>query len=403
MSLRIAYACADPGVPVFGTKGCSIHVQEVIRALLRRGHHVELFATRVDGDVPRGLERVTLHRLPPSPKGDLAQRERGCLAANAALRAMLDAAGKFDFLYERYSLWSYAAMRWAAEHGVPRTLEVNAPLIDEQADHRGLVDRAGAERVAEEVFTAATSIVCVSDDLVAWLDRYPQARGKARAVPNGVDPRRFTPDVEPALARQPGTFTVGFVGTLKPWHGIEGLIDVFAHLHRRDDTWRLLVVGDGPMREQLEEDAARRNLSAAARFAGAVSPERIPAILASMDVAVAPYPRLDAFYFSPMKLYEYMAARLPVVASRIGQIEQVIEHSVTGVLCEPGDVGGWVRALDELRRDGALCRQLGRAARTAVVADHSWDSVVRRILLLAGVEDGADATALPIDAEEVAA
>ena len=73
--MRLAYVCADPGVPVFGRKGASIHVQEVVRALDARGVEVELFASRTGGDPPPGLEKVPLHGLPAPPKGDLAARE----------------------------------------------------------------------------------------------------------------------------------------------------------------------------------------------------------------------------------------------------------------------------------------------------------------------------------------
>src|SRR5215208_2264989 len=92
-SLHIAYVCTDPGVPVFGAKGCSIHVQEVIRAMCRRGIAVDLFATRFGSPTPPGLDNVQIHELPPAPKGELRTRERLCIAANADLRAALDAAG----------------------------------------------------------------------------------------------------------------------------------------------------------------------------------------------------------------------------------------------------------------------------------------------------------------------
>src|SRR5262245_56109179 len=109
--MRIAYVCADPGVPVFGWKGSSIHVQEVIRALVGQGCRVELFATRWDGtrspQVPReapptGLENVAVTALPPIHGSDAAQRERSALAANAEIRAILERRGPFSLVYERY-------------------------------------------------------------------------------------------------------------------------------------------------------------------------------------------------------------------------------------------------------------------------------------------------------------
>ncbi len=104
--MRVAYVCADPGVPVFGSKGCSVHVQEILRALLQRGCEVELFARRFGGDVPTGLEAVTIHELTRCGKTDTRARERGLIAANRELAIKLAHAGPFDLVYERYALWS---------------------------------------------------------------------------------------------------------------------------------------------------------------------------------------------------------------------------------------------------------------------------------------------------------
>ncbi len=381
--MRTAYICADPGVPVFGRKGSSIHVQEVIRALRQNGAEVELFATRIGGEAPPGLEDVSLHKLPPVAKGKLPIREQSALAANGGLRTALEQAGGFDFVYERYSLWSYAGMEYAHSMGAPSLLEVNAPLIEEQAQHRGLVNRAGAKQAADRAFKATSALVAVSSNVAAYLERYPASRGRLHVVPNGVDPDRFPTDLAPASPGISGAFTVGFVGSLRPWHGLETLVEAFAALHHQNSQTRLLVVGDGPQRASLEADLAAHNLTGAAHLTGAVSPGEVPAWLASMDVAVAPYPNLSNFYFSPLKVYEYMAAGLSVVASRIGQITNLIEHGKTGLLCSPGCPDNLSTALDRLRLEPDLRRCLGRAARDKVVRHHTWDAVAKRILELA--------------------
>jgi glycosyltransferase involved in cell wall biosynthesis len=382
--MRIAYVCADLGVPVFGRKGCSIHVQEVVRALKARGADVELFTLRPEGAPPPGLESVRTHALAALPKGDRAAREQAALAANPAARAVLEAAGPFDLVYERYSLWSFAGMEHARDRQVPGLLEVNAPLIEEQAAYRELADRAGAERAAERAFAAATAILAVSEELAAYLGRYPAARGRVHVVPNGVDPERFLAGLRPSWPAAPGTWTVGFVSTFKPWHGLPTLVEAFDRLHRRDGSARLLLVGDGPGRADVEADLAARGLAEAVSFTGAVEPGAIPGLLASMDVAVAPYPELPCFYFSPLKVYEYMAAGLPVVVSRVGQLGQLIEHGVNGLVCPPGDPTALAEGLERLRQAPGLRARLGQAARARVLRGHTWDVVVGRIFQLAG-------------------
>src|SRR5205814_5911078 len=177
------------------------------------------------------------------------------LAANRHLQAALQREGSFSVVYERYSLWSFAGMEFARATATPGLLEVNAPLIEEQAEHRGLVDRAGAQRVAERVFSAASALLGVSEEVAEYLEGFPSAHGKVHVVPNGVNPDHFPQDLKPSLPASSGTFTVGFVGSMKPWHGLGSLLEAFALLHRQFPASRLLIVGDGPGREQLATEA----------------------------------------------------------------------------------------------------------------------------------------------------
>jgi glycosyltransferase involved in cell wall biosynthesis len=277
-------------------------------------------------------------------------------------------------------------MEFARERGVPGLLEINAPLIEEQAEYRELVDRAAAERVAERVFEAAKALLPVSEEIAAYLGGFSVARAKVHVVPNGINPERFPEEVKPALPAAPGVFTVGFVGTLKAWHGVSILAEAFAQLHAQEPETRLLIVGDGPERERIAEKLAAGGLSGAAHLTGAVSPVEVAGLLASMDVAVAPYPPLTQFYFSPLKVYEYMAAGRPVVASRLGQLETLIVPEVTGLLVPPGDPKALAGALRRLKVEPELRARLGRAGRDAVLRDYTWEQVVQRILGLAGLD-----------------
>ena len=393
--MKIAYINADPGVPVFGTTGCSVHLQEVVMAMLKRGAEVHLFATRIGNESAADFSSLHIHPLPQLVKGEDSARDQAALAVNRTLRGALEreaARGAFDLIYERSSLWSCAAMEFACEHEVASVLEVNAPLLAEQTSLRTNFNREAAEDVAMRAFRSAKIITAVSRELGHMLEAHPNVRGKVHVVPNAVTPERFN-RVAPALAKDEDDFVVGFVGTLKAWQGLTTMLESFAQLAQRTGLARLLVVGNGPEREWLDREIAARHLSHRVHCTGAVSPDEIPGLLASMDVVVAPYPPLTNFYFSPLKLYEFMAAGLPVIASRIGQIEEVIQHDLTGVLVPPGDAAALTSALHELQLNPAKRARLGRAARE-VVQQHTWDDIVALIFALAGFESGqpADAT-----------
>jgi glycosyltransferase involved in cell wall biosynthesis len=391
--MKIAYVSADLGVPIFGHKGCSIHAQEVLSAFLRRGDQVDLFSPSSEGERPAILKSLILHSLPRPPKGDPAAREQALIASNASLQSELQRAGAFNLVYERYSLWSYAAMEFGQSMGVPTVLEVNAPLIEEQAQYRVLIDRTGAGQVAERAFRAATALLAVSDEVAGWLERFPTARKKIHVVPNAIRPERFPEGTPAAFPAAAGVFTVGFVGTLKPWHGLSVLAEAFDQLHIDHPSTRLLIVGDGPERKNVTEDLVRHGLLESTSFTGIVPPTDVPALLASMDVAVAPYPPLSTFYFSPLKVYEYMAAGRAVVASRIGQLQNLIEHEVNGLLVSPGDAHKLAAALKRLLNEPELRTRLGRRARATVLRDYTWDGVVQRIVSLAGLDSVARPTA----------
>ena len=381
---KVAYITVDPGVPVFGFKGCSVHVQEVVRSFRNMGSHVTLFTQR-EGKAarPDDLSDVQVHTLAQLSKESVEAREWSALSANDELRAYLEYHGPFDMIYERYSLWGRAGMDYAQDHGIPGILEVNAPLIEEQRKHRTLILETQAREVARKAFEQATTLIAVSRAVANYLASFPGVAHKVHIIPNGVNPGRFTPAIPPSLSAPAGVFTVGFVGTLKPWHGVVDLVEAFSLLQARtQEKSRLLIVGDGPERSVIEERLRLRGLERAAVFTGAVSPQDIPGFLTSMDVGVAPYPSQEDCYFSPLKVFEYMAAGLPVVASRIGQIDELIDHGVNGLLTPPSNASALAEALDRLRLDSPWRHRMGAAARSSVLREHSWESVAGRVMLL---------------------
>jgi glycosyltransferase involved in cell wall biosynthesis len=174
---------------------------------------------------------------------------------------------------------------------------------------------------------------------------------------------------------------VGFVGTLKPWHGVDALIRAFAQASPEMAGARLLIVGDGPERAGLEQLGATLGINV--HYTGSVEPDAVPGLVASMDVCVAPYPRLKIFYFSPLKLFEYMAAGRAVIAARTGQVAQVLTHGHDGLLYAAGDERALADAIVRLSGDPGLRAELGANARNTVEARYTWDRVAAHILALA--------------------
>ncbi|MDO5661278.1 MAG: glycosyltransferase family 4 protein [Brachybacterium sp.] len=391
-ALSIAYVLADPGIGVFGTKGASVHVQEVVRALRADGHRVTVFCTRTDDHVPADLADLDVQRI-VLPRGRGPERERAVAAASAEIAQRI-AGGGFDLVYERYSLFADTAARLAGR--IPSILEVNAPLVDEQRRHRSLADEAGAISATVAQLQGASLVSCVSGQVAAWALQHGAVPDRLQVTPNGVNTARITPS--PARSpRHPSPghrapVTVGFVGTLKPWHGTDVLVQALART-RGDLT--LEVCGTGPEQSALEELAADLRLGSRIRFHGAVPPEKVPGVLHRLDIACAPYPPGD-HYFSPLKVYEYLAAGLPVVASAIGAIPEILQHGRLGRLVPPGDVDALASALDALVADPAERALLGAAGREAAVTGHDWRIRCRELLQGALTDQAATRDAVSV-------
>lgn len=383
--MRIAYVCCDPGVPVFGCKGCSIHVQEVLRELLRRGHVVELFAASLGGTCPADLAEINVQLLEVPEVKDIGHREQALFGLNEQVQRLLSQSERYQLIYERYSLFSYAAMEYARFKHIPGILEVNSPLVEEQSKYRVLVHKELAEVTSRRVMTAAGSILAVSEAVARHVRTQRFDQQEIHIIPNGVNLARFKVSSAQSKSLKFGEFTIGFVGTLKPWHGVAELLRAFPPLLHKVPAARLLIIGDGPEREKLQLLAAELlgDSQDQIHFTGAINSEKIPALLQSMDVAVAPYLEQENFYFSPLKIFEYMATGLPIVASDIGQISELIVDGKSGLLVTPGSLPELSKALITLAEHPDLGQQMGDRAKKVVEERFTWDSVVTRVLKIA--------------------
>jgi len=383
--MRIAYVSTDPGVPIFGAKGSSIHVQEVCRALRRAGADVVMFADRIGGTPSADLSSMHVVRLPEVASASPEKRELLLAARNAEVGDLLEQHGPFEAVYERHALWSSAAMEWARAQRVPGLLEVNAPLVEEQQRYRSLANANVAVEHESRAMNAAAKALAVSEPVAAYIRRIVNDSASVMVVPNGVDPGRFMDCARRVRFPWESDVVVGFVGTLKPWHGLEVLMDAFDRAFARRPDLRLVIIGDGPMRAAIETDVERRCLASRVTMTGVMTAAQVARVLERVDIAVAPYPAIDGFYFSPLKLFEYMAAGSAIIASDVGQISGVIEHERTGLLTPPGDSGTLCEAMLRLAADAEARLQLGAAAQEQARRHHTWDAVAMRILQAAGL------------------
>jgi glycosyltransferase involved in cell wall biosynthesis len=177
--------------------------------------------------------------------------------------------------------------------------------------------------------------------------------------------------------QSPNTQTVVFLGSFRAWHGVLDFVRAAAMLLALGRDCHFLLIGDGPERAQAERLAA--TWPGRFTFTGAVPYEQVPGLLAGASMGVAPFntaphPALRAagFFWSPLKVYEYMAAGLPVVTADIHPLNQVIRDGLEGALFHEGDIPGLAAAIARLLDDPAA-RAMGARARARVVEYYSWE------------------------------
>jgi glycosyltransferase involved in cell wall biosynthesis len=409
--MRILYICGDLGIPVLGHRGGSIHVRSLVSALAHAGHAVTLASpllTKSAGQRPAAFDVPVLH-VEPSERTvgasrSLAGFERtvaGGQALSGEIRRILyndDLASALmaayrdappDVIYERYALNGTAGATVAGALGVPLLLEVNAPLVLEDREYRG-GGALGALADAAERWTIsrADAVIAVSAALREHVLALGVPGERIHVVPNGVDPGLFQPAPRAAEVRRRwglnGGPILGFVGGYQPWHGVQLLPSLLERLLPRHPGLRLVIVGDGRGRDAFEREIAASGLGEHILITGALPHEDVPALIREFDVAIAPYPtpRHD-FYFSPLKLFEYMGCGVSVVAPRLGQIEEVVRDGETGLLYSPSRLDECEAACDRLLSDRALADRLGRAAAEETHRNHTWDQSAARVTRIA--------------------
>ncbi|HEY3242200.1 MAG TPA: glycosyltransferase family 4 protein [Phycisphaerae bacterium] len=391
--MRLLYVCNDFGIAPSGTKGSSVHLRAITRALANLGHEVLLLSPR-EGP---GDDHPARCLLPPGcPPGDESTRllaqylaEHGFESTFAqelrplmysawvrdrALEALRDQ--HVDAVLERLALFSTVGGDLADALDVPLVLEVNAILTEEARAFRRLQLAELGESIETRLLQRADALAAMSEALAERLVARGVRPQRVQVIPNGVDLEAFA-ETPPHRACRAALglrdeFVVGFVGSLKVWHGVDILITAFAKLTQEDPAARLLIVGTGPMEHELRSTARSLGIEGAVIFTGNVEHPGVPALLRAMDVAVAPFRSIDGFYFSPIKLFEYMAAGVCVIASRLGQIRQVIEDGVSGLLCRPDDALDLLAKLQRLRQSPELRSRLAANAFNVVRRRYTW-------------------------------
>jgi glycosyltransferase involved in cell wall biosynthesis len=359
--------------------GQSVHIEAIVTALRQLGHEVIVVGPGLYDRAEFGSESRLLSAIRVRLPRALFELAELLYNIPAALR-LWQASRTFrpDLIYERYNLYFLAGTMLSRWHSVPLFLEVNAPVCEERARYGGLALQRFAGWLQRYTWRSADRTFVVTEVLKQMVVAAGVPRERVSVVPNAIDAGMF-PAV-PYSAQPDRAVTIGFIGFIRDWHGLDQVID---GLCANDSAVpvRFIVAGDGPARARLEQKAADLGVSPLVQFVGLQPRSAIPEFIRQFDIALQPS---AVGYASPLKLFEYMACGRAIVAPDQPNIREVLTHDQTALLFEPDDPAALWRAIRRLASDPALRERLGQAARRELDASgYTWRGNAARIIAAA--------------------
>lgn len=239
-------------------------------------------------------------------------------------------------------------------------------------------------KIEKKSYQLCDIIIVVTREIKDYLiNRFQIEPSKIYVVPNGVDPEMFKPldmkKCQKELRLNEINYYVCFIGNLAPWQGIEYLIQAAPIILKEIPDIKFLIVGYGPIKENLINLAIKNNVVTSYIFIGAIPYEEVVSYINASDVCVAPFTesRNIKIGLSPLKIYEYAACEKPIVTSKIPNLE-FIEEVNAGILIQPGNIDELAQAIVKILRNPELRLQMGRNGRKYVIENYNWISISKK-------------------------
>ncbi|WP_372659159.1 glycosyltransferase family 4 protein [Hydrogenophaga sp.] len=358
--------------------GQAVHIEEMIGALRALGHEVRVVAPGAAGDQAAsgpqgdsgrmGGDMGWVHRLKallPKALYELMEFAYNLLA----YRKLAAAAREFrpDVVYERYNLFLLAGLMVKKRLRIPLLLEVNSPLVMERSQHSGGLSLQSLARWAEGVaWRGADRVLPVTQVLAGHVVARGVPPERIQVIPNGINRAHFEQAPQPLEAKQrlglQERLVLGFTGFVRDWHGVDRIVDWMASPQAPAHT-HLLVVGDGPVRQALEQQAQRLGLAERVSFTGVVHRDEVPAYVAAFDVALQP---AVTPYASPLKLMEYLVLGKAVIAPATPNLQEILTHETNALLFDESVAGSMEQMLTRLCTEAGLRERLAQGAHDTI-------------------------------------
>ncbi|MGJ8694429.1 MAG: glycosyltransferase family 4 protein [Thalassotalea sp.] len=338
--------------------GQYVHVEEIIKALRKLGHEVIIVAPKIAEHSEFGSDGGWVDVL----KAKLPKWFYECLEFSYSFYAFLKLAKaiikhKPDCIYERCNIFLPAGI-WAKKlFKIPLQLEVNSPLYNERKKYGGISLDWLAKWSENYVWRNADRVLPVTKVMASYIEAVGVPAERITVIPNGVDIDIFTP--KNAANRAPefkDKLVVGFVGFCREWHKLDQVLDLLAKVEQ--DNLFFLVVGDGPVINDLKAQAASLGIADKFQSTGLVKREEMPYWLDQIDIALQP---AVTPWASPLKMIEYLAKGLAIVAPDSDNIQELLSNNNSCLFAED-DLAGMIEQIKRLIESETLRQALSENA-----------------------------------------
>jgi len=293
---------------------------------------------------------------------------------------------RFEVLITRLGVSTILPPLMAKYYHLPYVLLIRGMGRSTQKGLKAKIFRFFRKSILEKINLWAADRVYVAFERIKQdlVSTNPAAKGKIKIIPNGIAAGRF-PLFSLIEAREllnlpiaATDYVIGFAGSIKERHGIRLLLEAFHHFQALNPESRLLIVGSGPLEEQLKSQASDYGIKDMVLFTGNVPHTEVSSYLAACDVLYGIiHPELPS---NPIKCYEYLASGRPIITTRSPELEFVSEIGA-GITLEEYSTNGIMKALQEsvhLTRQERL--KMGRVGREYVLANHTWEHLTNQII-----------------------
>lgn len=340
--------------------GGTTHVLEVARNLKKLGHHIVVVTKKIDKD--RVKKKYGIEFYPVSWRFyDVPGGKRSTIYSHASKLTKLCMKYKIDIIIERES---------SRGSGAIASKVLNIPLVEEVND----------PNCNKFSLSVAKKIYCTSKKIIP-----EEFRDKIQVVSWAANTDIIKP--EDGAKNKVELFDtdiplVGYIGSYNPWHGLEDIMGAIPLVIKKCDV-KFVLIGDvkfgssSTYKQKIEKIVKSKRLEEHVIFKNRIPYEQISKYISTFDLCLAPYNMKDnndlakfGFFYSPLKLFEYLASGKPVISTEIGNIKKIITPD-RGILIPPGKPQELATAIIELLNDPGKRIAMGKNSRKFALA-HNW-------------------------------